>query len=1170
MTIAKRMALGFGAVLLVVGLITTIVLVDLRHIQERTDVVINHDAAIINNARILEKLIVDMETGQRGFLITGDDEFLEPYIQAVNQFDSVLEQQKNLVKDTPHLLALLEKIERELQHWERAAASPEIAMRRKIAAGRFDTDHLQKTLAKGVGKGILDQMRAVAAGIEHAFDIDGNMTGVLLTGRILKSMVDQETGQRGFLITGKEEFLEPFAQGKLDLKHNFKRLRALVEKAHDRQATDYDITEIERLHNKWLSNAAEPEITLKRKVVNGDASDAELKKLLEKSIEKDIFDQIELIAERLAKRFLIAENESLVIALDGLIKAAVDQETGQRGFLITGKEDFLKPYHRGGKNWKVQIARLRRLNANAYNITTMNRNITRLENLAAQWLEKAALPEIAIRRAINKNPDTFKDVVRMLRNGVGKNILDNLRTLFEQFIRESSQLAEQRYTDAVNRSENATATTIVLAALALILGSFIAVRITLRIIRPINQLNHAFAALIDGDHDQSVDLKTNDEFESLARSFNEMVTELGRLDREHDVANHQLKQTNADLEAEARSKAAQNELTYLLRDVEDLGSLGETALSFLTKFSNSQAGALYLSPDKSEPNADLALCSTYALTRRKQLMLQFKPGEGLIGQVARDQKPLVVCDIPDDADHGSNSALGVSPPSNLLVLPLIYRDELKGVIELGAFSTYPQSILTDIQPFLNEIARTIDEIQDLQRINKLLSETQMQADQLTAANDALTEKTNYLDRQKDELEQKNIAIEKARQDIQNQADEIARASQYKSDFLANMSHEIRTPMTAILGYSSELRENICDPQNIDAVNTIQANGEHLLRIINDILDLSKVESGKLDFETIDVHLPKLLDEVRSLFDVRARSANLDLSVVYENPIPLTIRSDPTRIRQILVNLVGNAIKFTREGSVTISAKTVDPDVPEPEVQIDVIDTGIGMSDDQVERIFEPFVQADTSTTRQFGGTGLGLTISHRFAKLLGGNLSVESKKGEGSCFSVTFATGPLTDARMIDDPDTFDTHDNQDDAEKQSDLPQIPSRILVAEDVLVNQKLISRLLTKAGAEVTVADNGRIAVDLALEAESNSEPFDIILMDMQMPVLDGYAASTELRNAGYTKPIIALTAHAMAEDKQKCLDAGCDDFATKPFDKVKLLNTIKSLLDQQSPALQSVD
>jgi signal transduction histidine kinase/ActR/RegA family two-component response regulator len=397
-------------------------------------------------------------------------------------------------------------------------------------------------------------------------------------------------------------------------------------------------------------------------------------------------------------------------------------------------------------------------------------------------------------------------------------------------------------------------------------------------------------------------------------------------------------------------------------------------------------------------------------------------------------------------------------------------------------------------------------------------------------------------------------------------EEASAASRLKSEFLARMSHEIRTPMTAILGYTDVLLGAFAeDNQERRALEIIQRNGQHLLALINDILDLSKIEAGRMSVERVACEPLAIVTDVVTLMRVRATEKGLTLNVAFDGPVPETIQTDPTRLRQIITNLVGNAIKFTTEGEITIRVATRDTAKPSPQLELTVCDTGPGIPPDQCERIFEAFAQAEASTTRVHGGTGLGLTISRLLARELGGDLTVTGVVNAGSTFCARVATGPLEGVRMIQEPTAALRGRVQPrtapDRLADDQLPGLSGRILLAEDGPDNQRLIAHVLRRAGAEVTVVENGAEAVDAALAARDEGRPFGVVLMDMGMPVLDGYAATGKLRAAGYELPVIALTAHAMAHDRSRCINAGCDEYATKPIDRRALLRLLASYLEK---------
>ncbi len=409
-----------------------------------------------------------------------------------------------------------------------------------------------------------------------------------------------------------------------------------------------------------------------------------------------------------------------------------------------------------------------------------------------------------------------------------------------------------------------------------------------------------------------------------------------------------------------------------------------------------------------------------------------------------------------------------------------------------------------------------------------------------------------------ELETRHHEIAIVNASLEAACQTASSATRAKSDFLANMSHEIRTPMTAILGFAENLLDtDQSDSEKLNCVHTIRRNGEYLLGLINDILDLSKIEAGKMVVEHGDCQPCLVIAEVASLMRVRADAKGLPLNIEYVGAIPEIIQSDPTRLRQILINLIGNSIKFTEVGAVRLVTRFVDR-CDLPYLQFDVIDTGRGMTHKQVANLFQPFVQADTSTTRTFGGTGLGLTISKCFADLLGGDITVAATEiGVGTTFRVTIGTGPLHGVKMLDDPMSVTVVADTAGSVARvltSDLQGL--RILLAEDNTTNQVLVVGILKHAGAEITAVKDGQIALDAVITARDEDKPFDVILMDMQMPVMDGYEATGKLRRKDYNGLIIALTAHAMSSDREKCIKAGCDDYVAKPIDRKKLIETIQ--------------
>jgi len=409
------------------------------------------------------------------------------------------------------------------------------------------------------------------------------------------------------------------------------------------------------------------------------------------------------------------------------------------------------------------------------------------------------------------------------------------------------------------------------------------------------------------------------------------------------------------------------------------------------------------------------------------------------------------------------------------------------------------------------------------------------------------------------LDEQNVELGEAKR-----AAEVA--SQSKSAFLANMSHEIRTPMNAIMGFADVLRRGLVEDERrrLEYLDVIHRSGSHLIELINDILDLSKIEAGKLTVEKTETNPHRIMQDVVNVLRVQADQAGIGLHALTHGLVPASIQSDPTRLRQILVNLVGNAVKFTRHGQVTLACRMAAGSAV-PRLEFEIQDTGIGMTAEQLTRIFDPFEQADNSVTRRFGGTGLGLSISKRLAEALGGDIRVESTPGQGSTFTVAVETGPLEGVLMVDAHSANKLSQNQAEAGRATSAVRLrPARVLLVDDGASNRELLALLLGRAGADVHEATNGVEALQRVEESA-----FDLVLMDMQMPVMDGYTATQRLRELGHTMPIVAMTANAMQGDEDKCRTAGCSHFLTKPIDIDRLWKLLTETLGAADPDTRDV-
>jgi signal transduction histidine kinase/HAMP domain-containing protein/CheY-like chemotaxis protein len=632
----------------------------------------------------------------------------------------------------------------------------------------------------------------------------------------------------------------------------------------------------------------------------------------------------------------------------------------------------------------------------------------------------------------------------------------------------------------------------------------------------------------------------------------------------------------------------------LMQSQRDLNEVCHMIMTEVTPLVNAQLGAFFLASVEDRPM--LTLRASYAQLGADE-RLSFAIGEGLIGQAGASKRRIRVTPDPDAAGTARlsvRSGLADTAPADLVVLPVLFEGDLLGVIEFGSvnrFSDLHMQFLDRLGAALGVSLNTIlanrrtEEL--LRESQRLALEMQQQSDEMQRTNAELEEKAALLSEQNVNIESKNREIELARLGLEEKAQQLTAASQYKSEFLANMSHELRTPLNSLLLLARMLADNAeanLTPKQINFARTIHGAGSDLLALIDDILDLSKIEAGRMDIEPADIAFDDIRSYVHQAFGPQAEEKGLAFTVALGDRLPVAMYSDPQRVQQILRNLLANAVKFTASGSVTLAIDLVagtpippGSDAAVPMVAFSVADTGIGIAEDKLALVFEAFQQADGTTSRRYGGTGLGLSISLELARVLGGAISVESRTDEGSTFTFTvpvhYAAGtpierPGTD-RPADPLDALDPRPNTAVAaiEPPRSAPSILRAssqrvdtdtsallagvtVLIVDDDVRNVFALTSVLELHGMEVRYADNGADGVRVLTEESG----VDIVLMDAMMPEQDGYETTRAIRrNPTFADlPVVFLTAKAMPGDRESALAAGASDYITKPVDLDELL------------------
>jgi signal transduction histidine kinase/CheY-like chemotaxis protein/HAMP domain-containing protein len=722
---------------------------------------------------------------------------------------------------------------------------------------------------------------------------------------------------------------------------------------------------------------------------------------------------------------------------------------------------------------------------------------------------------------------------------------------------------------------------IILVLLVEIVAAYLVIR---RIMNPITTLETTFDDIATGeiDLDFRMSVATNDEIGHMSDSFNQFMVKLKEMMDETNFQNW--------------LKTAQNELNTIVRDEDNYQILTNNTLSYICKYLDLPIGAFYL-----VEGDELKLSSTYAYKNRKELLGTVKKGEGIVGQCLIEKTPFILNDLPDDYLL-VQSGLGSVKPKNLCVLPCMHEEDVLGIIEVGSLKPMDEETMNLLTLLSDSIAtamhstqlrsemrilleRTITQSEEmkqqqeeLRQINEELeeqaralrdseSQLQQQQEELRVSNEELEERTKQLEIQKNVVDEKNDDLLKKQAEIIEKAEALELSNTYKSEFLANMSHELRTPLNSILVLSNLLadrnNESPLSDKEKEFAKTINSSGADLLKLINDILDLSKVEAGKLDIHHDDIMLEDLAVESQNLFSPLAEAKGIEFVTHVDENAGKLINSDKTRIQQIVKNLVSNAIKFTDVGTVQLNVRKPTPFecdslnlIIEDHIAFEVTDTGIGIPEEKQQLIFEAFRQADGTTSRKFGGTGLGLTISRELAALLGGEIILESQYGKGSKFVLilpVIAPKEAIPVSHVPKPVVTKPLELKDAAVTINDLTVEESinRLLIIEDDLTFATILKELATEKGFETTIATTAGDALDLVDVFKPTA-----IILDLGLPDMDGRELATKFEKLDVTKnvPIHVIS----GRDAETSMPTSVIGFLKKPVDIKSIYLTLSKI------------
>ncbi|MFJ7726071.1 CHASE3 domain-containing protein [Neobacillus sp. NPDC097160] len=856
-------------------------------------------------------------------------------------------------------------------------------------------------------------------------------------------------------------------------------------------------------------------------------------------------------------------------------KNILDMETGMRGYVITGNVEYLEPYNLGSRSW---LDNYNKLHSMLSDNSRQQRNLEEIKPLIMNWQTNSGEYMINSKKANNETA-----INQHFEKNTGKKVTDQLRTQLDSFLANEKKLTAERIVQLSQNNTNLKITLYAIIVLVSVITIATAIFLSNSIVKTIKQVIKTIKSITDSEVDLTtrINVNTHDETRELAEVMNNLLS---------------------SLEKQSWVQKSMTDISMINQGVTDITELAQSFVTKLAPLLDAAYGVVYLRRNQGGV-VDYVKVAGYAIADEERAASSFCLGEGLIGQAALDQRIFLIDHLPEE-HFKVTSGLGTSSPTNLLIAPILFEGRVEAVVEFAALQPFLSQHLTLLDQLQDKFGSAISSVNGRMEVERLLGESQILTEELQAQSEELQAQSeelqmqqeqlrisnDFLEEQKQFAEQRAFDLKKAKDELENYSLKLKASSQYKTDFLANMSHELRTPLNSILILSQMMMENNAEMDMAEIgeyARVINTSGGDLLRLIDDILDLSKIEAGKIEILTDEVNVTEIPQMMRNMFNPVAAKKNLTFDIFIDPGLPAVIATDGQRLQQIWKNLLSNAFKFTEKGSVTVRIEMADPEkVPGISAEgavlaISVTDTGIGIPRDKQQIIFEAFQQVDGTTNRQYGGTGLGLSICREFTRLLGGTLEVESEVDKGSTFTLYIPSqlefehyGRVDDHELalaevaVSVITVEDEWMNEEAAESlavelvESSGDQLfyRKKVLLVEDDGRNVFALVTALERKGVAVEVAENGKRAIEMLQEQAD----FDLIFMDIMMPVMGGYEAMETIRHDLKLEnlPIIALTAKAMKGERDKCMEAGASDYIMKPLNIDQLFSLMRVWLTEQ--------